>query len=227
MTRTLAGFALAALAALSLDAGARAFEAGRYDEAAAAYASVLARGEDSPLLRYNLGTVLLHAGRHEEAREHLARAAAEDVGPALRQPAHYNAGNLDLEPAHRAPPSPERDDALRRAILAYRRALLLDPADLDAKWNLELARRLLTDSAGGGGGGGGDGGAGGGGAAGDDREDPARPDPDPAPGAAGEGAGMSQAEAERVLRAAVERERPLQQEKLRRTQRPPPNVRDW
>jgi tetratricopeptide (TPR) repeat protein len=222
--RALAALALAVVLAASVQAGNRAFEAGRYEDAVAEYRRALERGDDGPLVHYNLGTALLRLGRHAEAREQLARAASGDAEPGLLQHAHYNAGNADLEPAFRMEPSPERADALRRAILRYRQALLLDPADADAKWNLELAQRLLARQGGGGGGGEDDPRQGGGGGGGD-RDDPASPEP--APGADGGGAGMSPAEAERVLRAAAQRDRQLQQEKLRRTDGPPPMVRDW
>jgi tetratricopeptide (TPR) repeat protein len=224
MIRMLPILAVAGVLALSAAAGDRAFLAGRYDDAVAEYRRALQRGDDSPLLRYNLGTALLRLGRHDEARAHLS-AAARGGAPRVQQLAHYNAGNTHLEPAFRAEPSPEQMAALRSAITHYRQALLLDPTDADAKWNLELAQRRLAQ---GGGGGADDPQDGEGGADGDERDDPASPDPAPSPG---DGPGpqpqMSPAEAERVLRSAAEIERELQQQKLRRTESPPPTVRDW
>jgi len=111
---------------------------------------------------------------------------------------------------------------LRAAIAEYRSALLLDPSDEDAKWNLELAQRLLEVLGGGGGGGGG--GAGGAGADGADSEAPATPQTEAGNG--GEG-GAAETAAERVLRDAAASDRELHQERLRRTTRPPPGVRDW
>lgn len=227
MIRPLLVLALSAVFALSLRPGNRAFEQGRYQEAVAEYSRALERGGDSPLLRYNLGTALLRLGRYDEARAHLEQAGTGGVEVRVRQPARYNAGNTELEPAFRARPSAERTDALRRAILHYRQALILDPTDADAKWNLELAQRLLAQQVGGGGGGADDPQQGGGGGGGD-RNDPARPDPAPTPGGGG-GAQpeMSRAEAEQVLRSAAEQEQELQQQKLRRGESPPPTVRDW
>jgi Ca-activated chloride channel homolog len=211
---------------LGVGAGNRAFEQGRFEDAVAEYARALERGGDSALLRYNLGTALLRLGRYAEAREHLERAGGDGVEHRVRQPARYNAGNSELEPAFGAEASPERSEALRRAILHYRQALLLDPTDADAKWNLELAQRLLAQQAGGGGGA--DDPQQGGGGGGGDQDDTARPDPAPGEGG-GDGAQpqMSPAEAERVLRSAAEVERELQQQKLRRGESPPPMVRDW
>ncbi|MBA4157436.1 MAG: hypothetical protein H0X65_08165, partial [Gemmatimonadetes bacterium] len=163
--------------------------------------------------------------RFGEAREHLSIAVRAD-DPVVRQRAHYNLGNTHLEPAFGAPASPERAEALQEAVRAYRDALLLDSRDTDAKWNLELAQRLLEEQ--GAGGAEDDPRQGGGGGAGDDDQAPSRPDPDPAP-ASGAGAAprMTRSEAERVLQTAEQRDAALQQQKLRRTETPPPNVRDW
>jgi hypothetical protein len=98
----------------------------------------------------------------------------------------------------------------------YRQALREDPTDADSKWNLELAQRLLAEQGGGGGGGGGG------------ESGPAQPDPEPAPGSAGAAMpNVTPTAAEEVLRQAAEREQQVQQQRLRRTQPTPPNVRDW
>lgn len=169
---------------------------------------------DIPRVHYNLGTSLLLQGRYDEARPHfdLAAGAPGEVGVA----AAYNGGNTDLQPAFLDSLLAERDDRLRRAIESYQAALLADPADLDAKWNLELAWRLLErdspPSGGGGGGGGGDG-------------PPLPGDRRPAPTSgsdSGPQPGMSEAEAEELLRAAQEREQQVQRDRLRKPQPPGP-----
>src|SRR5690606_16452084 len=121
----------------------------------------------------------------------------------------YNLGGADLEPAAADPAPADNQERLRRAIEAYKRALLLDSNDLDAKWNLELARRLLerapppADE--GGGGGGGD--AGGGDGPPDQGEPDATP---PSGGGPGLDPGMSRAEAEDLLDAAQDQELEVQ-----------------
>jgi hypothetical protein len=91
-----------------------------------------------PELHYNLGTALLRTGRQAEAEEHFARAL-QSVEPDLRQRTYYNLGNRYLEAARAGPPDGAR--FLDAAAEAYRNALRLDPRDVDAKWNLELALR--------------------------------------------------------------------------------------
>jgi tetratricopeptide (TPR) repeat protein len=222
MRRGLAVLAVAAmLIAAGVHEGNRAFREGRFADAEAAYRAAIERGDDGALVRYNLGTALLRQGRYEEAREHFEIAAMTDGPEAVRQAARYNSGNTGLEPAFVLPLSAARVEMLRHAVVEYRAALLLDPSDEDAKWNLELAQRLLEAAGGGGGGGGG------GGADGDEGRADATPDAAPEPGGDGGEAGMSETPAERVLRQAAARDRELQQERLRRTTAPPPGVRDW
>jgi Ca-activated chloride channel homolog len=196
----------------------RAFRAGDYPRAAELYAQAITDDGGTPEGHYNLGTALLRAGRFDAAREQLAIAQQGDG--AVRQRAFYNAGNTDLEPAFLPDAAPARDEVLR-AIEAYRAALRLEPDDLDAKWNLELAQRLLDElppapQAGGGGGG-----------AGDDRS-PARPDPEPRRGAEGrESPQLTPEQASELLREAATHEQDVQRQRLRNRQAPPPRVRDW
>lgn len=167
-----------------------------------------------PRLHYNLGTSLLLQRRYEEARPHLEMAGGAPgiVGVATA----YNLGNADLVPAFLDPRLPAREDRLRRAITAYKAALLADPADLDAKWNLELAQRLLERDSPPAGGGGGSGG-------GDGPPLPGDREAEPSAGSrAGPQPGMSEGEAEELLRAAQEREQQIQRDRLRKPQPPGP-----
>jgi tetratricopeptide (TPR) repeat protein len=210
---------LAALMLLLIpgDDADRAFRAGDHDAAAGLYARALEQEPGSARLAYNRGTALLRAGRYDEARE--ALAAVADTAGGVLQRARYNAGNTDLEPAMQRGAAPSRP-ALERAVSAYRAALRLDPADADAKWNLELAQRLLDrlpDAPQGGGGGGGEGGG-----EGSPADAPPRPG-----GTAGTAPDLSPAQAAELLQGAADREQAVQQQRLRRREAPPPRVRDW
>jgi tetratricopeptide (TPR) repeat protein len=198
--------------------------------AAEAYARAVEGGDTSAVARYNLGTALLRLRAFDEARPHL-EAAVPGAGRVLRERAHYNLGNTELEPAFAdTSKSEERKARLRRAVAHYKRALLLDPTDGDAKWNLELAQRLLAEppASGGGGGGGADDSGGGG-------NDADEPDPRPAPGppqptrtSAPEGdPDLSPAAADRILSSAERDERELQRRKLREAPPGERAARDW
>ncbi len=197
------------------------------------YRAALDRAADeAPRLRYNLGTSLLQLEELEAARGQLG-AALEAQSPELRARAFYNLGN-----AHARDGSADRVENLRDAIAAYRRALLLDPDDDDARWNLELAMRRLEEERSQG-------------LPGPTQSPPATQQPDPGQAAEPEpGAGQAPAPqaglepradsagaetvdaplprelAEQILRAVEERERGLQREKLRK-QRQRVRGPDW
>lgn len=215
--------------------GNRAYRRGDYPKAAERYREALARGGREDRLSYNLGTALLQLGVAEEARDRLAEGLRVQA-PELRARAFYNLGNALVLGSEGGPSEAE---ILRAALDAYRRALLLEPENDDARWNLELALRRLREAeerdvslsgqqerpeappqgAGAG------------------REQEPRQGggqmPQPQPGQAPpEGAAelgdapLSQELAEQILRAVEERERGLQREKLRR-QRKRGKGPDW
>jgi len=78
--------------------GNRLYRAGKYAEAAAAYAQALKSGDDSPELHYDYATALLRLGRYADADQHF-KAALRNVEPALREKTLYNLGNRYLYPA--------------------------------------------------------------------------------------------------------------------------------
>lgn len=212
-------------------AGNRLYRAGEYGRAAEAYAEVISAGDSSAAVRYNHGTALLRLERWDEARSALEAAAHASSGgerSELAFRATYNSGNADLEPVFRvAAADTARATALRRAVARYRAALLLRPVDGDAKWNLELATRLLREETGGGGGTRTDD-AGGGGQGADD-EAPAPEGVGAEAGGSGTDAeGLEQSEAARLLAGADRAERELQRRRLRQgSEPPPPGTRDW
>lgn len=212
----------------ALAEGDRAYRSGDYRRAAEAYGRALADGDSSAIVRYNLGTALLRLGQHDQARPHLEAAARLRARAGLPVRAEYNAGNADLAPvAAGKVPKEQRRERLLRAMEHYRRALLHDPADADAKWNLELANRLLREDAGGGGG--------------DDEEENEQPQggggqgppspssPQPQPGQASQGPGqpMTPERAERILAGAEAREQEVQRQQLKRDQAKLHGIRDW
>lgn len=207
--------------------GNRAYRAGEYARAVERYREARASREVDPRLSYNLGTALLRLGEPDLAYERLIESL-DARSPELRARAFYNLGNALIARA-----GADDAGALRAALDAYRRSLLLDPMRDDARWNLELAARRLKELE-----------------SGqppqtEPEREPAAPAGDPGAeqegqrgepstsGAAGSGgrelderAESGSAEsalprelAEQILRAVEERERGLQREKMRRERR--------
>jgi Ca-activated chloride channel homolog len=228
MRRLLALLLLPPLLGGGVHAGNRAYRTGDARRAVEVYTRALERGDSSAAVRYNLGTALVRLGRHDEARPHLEAAAAARTAAQLRQRAHYNAGNADLEPVfRRRVPQGQRVERLERAVARYKRALLADPNDVDAKWNLELAQRLL-DRERQGGGGGGEQQQGGGGSGGEEEQPSPRQGPAPAPAPTGPSTPqLSPEEVERILSGAQRQEREVQREVREKDRGTARAVRDW
>jgi Ca-activated chloride channel family protein len=120
--------------------GERLYQAGRFREAAAAFARAIERHGSVPELVYDLGLALLRAGRTEEAAQQLERAAVT-TDPSLRYRAMFNLGLAQLQHGLSSPGASSSEE-LTAAVESYRRVLELNPDDADAKWNYELANRV-------------------------------------------------------------------------------------
>ena len=192
----------------------RAWDAGDASAAAAAWAADAARRADNDTAWLNAGTAALAAGQNARARQALARAAAS-LDPVVRFRALFNLGALSLRLAGDDPAG--REGHLDDAERAYREALLLQPRDTAAKWNLELAINRQRDRSGGGG----------------QRDDPQRPPqqgdnagrpPPPRP----QSAGLSAEQAERILQSIGQEELATRRDRVERTRRAAPaGVKDW
>jgi Ca-activated chloride channel family protein len=106
--------------------GNGAYVRGRFDEALGFYQRAEVLEPDALAIHYNLGNALYRLNRHDEALSELALAAT-DRNPTRRANALYNTGNVQY-----------RRQQLDRAIDSYRLALLSNPADMQAKQNLEF-----------------------------------------------------------------------------------------
>jgi Ca-activated chloride channel family protein len=218
-----------------VERGNRLFRAGKYEEAARVYQEVLAAGKAPAYVHYNLGTALLKLGRYAEAQQHL-QLATREAEAELKQRASYNLGNRFLEAARKGDAGEETTQLLDAAVESYKQALRLDPNDMDAKWNLELALREQekqnqSPQSG----------------ANEQRQQNQSDDKARASGGGGGGSAnqnqpsgqgnrrgqnyeqrpMSQEEADRVLSAVEQDERELTREKLKKGQRRTPVSRDW
>lgn len=113
--------------------GTEAYRAQDYKSALELYRTAEADNPTSPELDYNIATVLHQEGGFEEAIKKYEQSLRTELVP-LEAAAHYNMGNTYY-----------RMGDYQNAIKAYQEALELNPDDMDAKFNLELARKMLKE----------------------------------------------------------------------------------
>jgi len=127
--------------------GNRLFAEGKFDEAAARYNEALIDQPDSPLLRFNLGATAYRQGKFEEALTAFEKVPQSDDEPGRRARSAYNQGNTFF----RLGEATEQSDPKKtmeywaQSLVAYRRAMRVDPADPDPKFNHELVAKRLEE----------------------------------------------------------------------------------
>ena len=107
------------------------YKAGAYDAALEAYQSAAEDRPEDAISRYNLGTALYQKEQFEKASDEF-RQSLDTADPVHQAQGYYNLGNAQIQL-----------NDIEGAIRSYKSALRLNPADLDAKHNLELALEKL------------------------------------------------------------------------------------
>jgi len=115
--------------------GNRLYSEEKFDEANNKYQDALLEDPGSPLIQFNVGNVLYKKKNYEKALEGYSKSLDTD-DPLLQSQTYYNMGNTLY-----------RQGKLLESILAYERALKLNPDDQDAKYNLEFVRNKLKENA--------------------------------------------------------------------------------
>jgi tetratricopeptide (TPR) repeat protein len=129
----LVGFDLLQSPNRAVEAGNARMKGGKAEEALAEYDKAVKDLPTEPGAHFNRGAALYVLSRFDEAAGEFLRAT-EAKTPALKASAFYNLGNSYF-----------KTDKYADAIAAYRRSLSLDPNDIRAKWNLELALKKKKD----------------------------------------------------------------------------------
>lgn len=121
--------------------GNRRFSKEKYQEAEVDYRKACIKDSLSVAGNYNLASALYREGNYEEAAKSMERI--KEVAPATEYASdyHYNDGDVALQ---------KKDYAA--AVEAFKKSLLLNPGDLDAKENYIYAKKMLENSQNGGGG---------------------------------------------------------------------------
>ena len=121
-------------------AGNRKFKKGQFKEAEIDYRKAVVRDSTSLKAQYDLASALYRQQDFAGAAKALESVREQEALPAQY---HYNAGDVACA---------QKD--WQAAVDAFRQALMLDPADLDAKENYIYAKKMLENQQNGGGGGG-------------------------------------------------------------------------
>lgn len=108
--------------------GNNQYKQGKFDKALSEYLLSIEAGANDPVTRYNLGNVYFRNAKFEEAATSFDKAAAENNETAFKQKAYYNQGV-----------SFSKNNKLEESIVAYKKAVLMDPGDQDARVNLQKA----------------------------------------------------------------------------------------
>ncbi len=103
------------------------FGKGEYDAALKRYLEAQQNAPSRSELRFNVGDALYKQGKYEEAAQELGRVVESD-NQSLSAEAYYNLGNAFF-----------RQEKYQEAVGAYKKSLMKNPKDQDAKVNLELA----------------------------------------------------------------------------------------
>lgn len=111
--------------------GNAAFTAADYEAAGQQYSLALAEEPQSAAARFNLANVWYRLGGFETAVTH-HQQLPPDTSPAQQTASAFNLGNSYFQLGD-----------LAAAVAAYQTALRLNPDDLDAKHNLELALQMM------------------------------------------------------------------------------------
>ncbi|MCP4706258.1 MAG: tetratricopeptide repeat protein [candidate division Zixibacteria bacterium] len=113
--------------------GNKAVTEGDYQTALDYYHQAEVERPETPELEYNMAGALYHDEKYEEAVDKLQKSLVlQDANKEAS--AHYNLGSVYY-----------RMGDFQNAIQSYQRSLELIPEDIDAKYNLELARKMLKE----------------------------------------------------------------------------------
>jgi Ca-activated chloride channel family protein len=107
--------------------GNRLFDQGQFEEAEKAYIAAQGGGPGKPEILYNLGNSLIKQKKYQEGVRSLAQSM-EKGDKNIKEKGWYNTGNALFSMGN-----------YKEAADAFIRTLKLDPRDMDAKHNLELA----------------------------------------------------------------------------------------
>ncbi|NOX88601.1 MAG: tetratricopeptide repeat protein [Calditrichaeota bacterium] len=115
--------------------GNELYQEGKYEQALAAYQDALLDDPLNEIALFNQGNAYYKLKKYKEAIETYQKVVGSE-NLQLSAKAFYNIGNARFQ-----------QNKLKESIEAYKKSLELNPDDIDAKYNLELARAKLKELA--------------------------------------------------------------------------------
>ena len=113
--------------------GNRQFSNQCYEQSADSYQQALVYDSTSFAAKYNLGNAMFRTERYDRAEQLLTATAADSLQSTTdRAEAYFNLGNAQFA-----------QQKLQEALQSYRRSLMLNPDDLEVKYNYAYTKKLL------------------------------------------------------------------------------------
>src|SRR3989339_1530253 len=109
----------------SIRAGNKLYKQNDYEGALKHYRNAEIAAPSEPAVHFNLGDALYKSEQMEDAHSEFTKALAS-TDPKVRAKAYYNLGNAAY-----------RNQKNDEAVEYYKKSLMLNPHDIDAKYNLE------------------------------------------------------------------------------------------
>jgi Ca-activated chloride channel homolog len=132
ITLTLTSLSLAQPFRAEINKGNDYYKKGWFEKAQEIYSKIIKKQPKNKQAEFNLGNSLYKQGNFEASQQIYGTLTKEARSNRLKEQAYYNLGN-----------SLFRREDYKSAINAYEEALKINPKDKDAKFNLELAKKML------------------------------------------------------------------------------------
>lgn len=134
------------------------YKQGKFNDAETEYRRALQKNPESEKVRYNLANSIYKQGHYEIADSLYKLLIKSNIDSTQPPQTYHNYGNSALKEAIKVKEEQGQhvqanQEKLKESIEAYKKALKLNPDDMETKSNLAYAQKLLAKNGNGGGGG--------------------------------------------------------------------------